>query len=106
MPWLAACPQGRAEAERRAAEDGGWAELARLEQQAARAAGRADRLKQLLYFPEAKGYRWERAHACHTVRVLQVCCMYVCMCSVRMTHVCSIYMYPIGCTSPVPLVER
>lgn len=49
--------QGRAEADRRAAEAGGWTELARLEQQAVRAAARADRLKQLLYFPEAKGYR-------------------------------------------------
>ncbi|GLC71375.1 hypothetical protein PLESTF_001108700 [Pleodorina starrii] len=48
----------RVEAERRRAEESGWAEVARLEEALERTTARLDRVKQQLYFPEAKGYRF------------------------------------------------
>lgn len=48
----------RVEAERKAAEESGWAEVARLEESLDKVTARLDRAKQQLYFPEAKGYRW------------------------------------------------
>jgi hypothetical protein len=48
----------RLEAERRRAEESGWADVARLEEQLERTTARLDRVKQQLYFPAAKGYRF------------------------------------------------
>ncbi len=45
------------QAERISAEESGWADLARTEEQLARTMARIDGAKQRIYFPEVKGYR-------------------------------------------------
>lgn len=48
----------KAEAEKQNAEEMGWANLARLEEQVGKITARIDKAKLSCYFPEVKGYRW------------------------------------------------